>query len=75
MIRLSATLVALTLGCTAILSSCAERDSTYADRNGPVRAGYAAPTYNCNDRGTCGGPTVIPGTAATDSPGAPGNIR
>lgn len=75
MIRLATTLAAAALGAAA-LSACAEqRPSSYDDRNSTSRAGVAAPTFNCQERGTCGGPTAIPGTAATDSPGPRGNGR
>lgn len=75
MTRVSATLIALALGA-ATLSACADKPpSTNDDRNSTSRAGVAAPTFNCQERGTCGGPTAIPGTAATDAPGPRGNGR
>jgi len=76
MTRHATTLIALMLASAAALSACAERrPDSYDDRNSTSRAGVSAPTFNCQDRGTCGGPTAIPGTAATDSPGPRGNGR
>jgi hypothetical protein len=74
MTRLAKTVVALAFASAAALSACADQ-SSYDDRYNTFRAGHAAPTFNCQDRGTCGGPTAIPGTGATDSPGPHGNGR
>jgi hypothetical protein len=76
MVRFKTVLVILALGGAAALGACTDqRPSSYDDRNNTYRAGIAPPTYNCQDRGTCGGPTAIPGTGATDSPGPRGNGR
>jgi hypothetical protein len=73
MIRLAPILSALALGAVA-LSACADRRDASSTTSLPS-AGNAAPTFNCQDRGTCGGPTAVPGTGATDSPGPRGNGR
>lgn len=78
MTRLATMLIALTLGSTAALSGCADRSSSSYDERyntNTFRAGQAPPTFNCQDRGTCGGPTAVPGTGAMESPGLRGNGR
>jgi hypothetical protein len=76
MVRLDTVLVVMALTGATMLSACSDqRPSSYDDRNHIYRAGSAAPTFNCQDRGTCGGPTAIPGTPITDSPGPRGNGR
>jgi hypothetical protein len=74
----AATVVALALASATALGACAGGNSSSYDERfstNALRAGQAAPTFNCQDRGTCGGPTAIPGTGATDSPGPRGNGR